>query len=116
MNSEFFNRLDQLIAQQVAGKSIDIHYFGAPAVAAGNAGRIRTDTILTLSLTIILLLVITLLFFRNLLSPLLIMVPVVFGALFALTAVYLFKGSISIIALGAGSLILGIASTIHCTL
>lgn len=108
-NSEFFNRLDQLIAKQVAGKSVDIHYFGAPAVAAGNAGRIRTDTILTLSLTIILLLVITLLFFRNLLSPLLIMVPVVFGALFALTAVYLFKGSISIIALGAGSLILGIA-------
>lgn len=108
-NSEFFNRLDQLIAQKVAGKSIDIHYFGAPAVAAGNAARIRTDTILTISLTIILLLLITLLFFRNLLSPLLIMVPVVFGGLFALTFVYLFKGTISIIALGAGSLILGIA-------
>jgi predicted RND superfamily exporter protein len=37
------------------------------------------------------------------------MIPVVFGALFGLTILYFIKGGISIIAVGAGSIVLGIA-------
>jgi uncharacterized protein len=41
--------------------------------------------------------------------PFLIFVPVVFGGLFSLCCIYLLKGSISILAIAAGSVILGIA-------
>ncbi len=49
------------------------------------------------------------LYFRRKSAPLLIMIPVVFGALFSLAVVYFIKGSISVIAVGTGSVILGIA-------
>ncbi|MDQ3049394.1 MAG: 1-acyl-sn-glycerol-3-phosphate acyltransferase [Bacteroidota bacterium] len=109
-NDVFFSRLDEIIASfSHSQPESEIIYFGAPAVAAGNAKQIRADTTLTVIITIILLLLIVLLFFRNATAPLLIITPVVFGALFALALIYFIQGSISVIAVGAGSLVLGIA-------
>jgi 1-acyl-sn-glycerol-3-phosphate acyltransferase len=48
-------------------------------------------------------------FLRKKRAPFLILIPVLFGALFSLSCVYLIQGSISVIAIGAGSVILGIA-------
>ena len=84
-------------------------YFGGPAVAAGNAVQMRNDTILTLSITIVLLLALTFYVFRRKRAPFILMVPVVFGAVFGLAISALVQGSLSIIALGAGAIILGIA-------
>src|SRR5688572_11967305 len=109
-NAIFFEGLDRVVAQlSLLNNKSEIIYFGAPAVAAGNAKQIREDIKLTISLTVVLLLLILVLFFRKLSAPFLIMIPVIFGALFALAIVFLVKGSISVIAVGAGSLILGIA-------
>ncbi|MFZ6008943.1 MAG: 1-acyl-sn-glycerol-3-phosphate acyltransferase [Bacteroidota bacterium] len=84
-------------------------YFGATAVAEGNARQIRNDTMLTVSLMIILLTVFLIGFFRKKRIPFLILVPVGFGGLFALSCIYFIKGSVSILAIAAGSIILGIA-------
>ncbi|HXS35124.1 MAG TPA: 1-acyl-sn-glycerol-3-phosphate acyltransferase [Flavipsychrobacter sp.] len=109
-NSKFFRELDQLIIDQEAkDPGIHITYFGGPAVAAGNAMQLRTDTIVTLSATIILLLALTYYFFRKKRIPLLLLVPVVYGATMGLAIMYLVQGSISVIALGAGAIILGCA-------
>ncbi|HET6244631.1 MAG: 1-acyl-sn-glycerol-3-phosphate acyltransferase [Bacteroidetes bacterium] len=109
-NAEFFIKMDQLISKVITPESeFELVYFGAPVVASGNAKQIRTDTILTVSITIILLVLMVVLFFRKLSAPLLMLIPVVFGALFALACIYLIKGNISVISLGAGSLVLGIA-------
>ena len=53
--------------QKVAAKEkrFNIVYFGAPAVAAGNAKQINADTILTISLTVFLLVLVVILFFRK---------------------------------------------------
>lgn len=110
INSAFFARIDQIISKFKTGHiNTDIHYFGAPVVAAGNSKQIRKDTKLTLSITVILLIIVFIGFFRKLTSPVLILVPVVFGGLFALTVIYYLTGSISVISMGAGSLVLGIA-------
>lgn len=109
-NSEFFAQLDELVEDfELQNPGVHVTYFGGPAVAAGNATQMRTDTIVTLSVTIVLLLALTYYFFRRKRTPLLLLVPVLYGAAMGLAIVYLVQGSISIMALGAGAIILGIA-------
>lgn len=88
---------------------VECYYFGGQLVAAGNATQMQADTILTLSITIALLLLILILFFRNAFAPLQIMIPVVFGGLFSMAMLYLLRGKVSLMAMGASSVILGIA-------
>lgn len=97
------------LAKQTDFKAIDCTYFGGQLVAAGNAKQMKADTILTLSITIILLLLLFILFFKTALAPLQIMVPVLFGGLFSMAMLYFIKGNVSMMALGASSVILGIA-------
>lgn len=109
-NIEFFKQLDAQIASwQKSHPGINISYFGGPAVAAGNASQLQTDTIVTLSITVVLLLTLTYYFFRRKRTPLLLFIPVLYGTAMGLGMVFLIKGAISVIALGAGTLVLGIA-------
>lgn len=90
-------------------KHIDCYYFGGQLVAAGNATQMSADTKLTLSITLSLLLILFIAFFKNVFAPLQIMIPVIFGGLFSMAMMYLLRSSVSIMALGASSVILGIA-------
>ena len=110
INGKFFTALDKIIEKwELQHPAMSMHYFGGPAVAAGNALQMRTDTMVTLSVTIILLLGITFYFFKRKRTPLLLLVPVAYGAAAGLATVYLVQGTLSVIALGAGAIILGIA-------
>jgi len=109
-NTKFFTRLDELVdSWQQKHPGIHITYFGGPAVAAGNASQMHRDTIVTLTVTIVLLIALTWYFFRRKRTPLLLLVPVVYGAAMSVGIMYLVQGTISVIALGAGAIILGIA-------
>jgi 1-acyl-sn-glycerol-3-phosphate acyltransferase len=109
-NATFFESLNELVDEWEQHHSgVHLSYFGGPAVAAGNATQLRTDTILTLSVTIVLLLALTYYYFRRKRTPLLLLVPVAYGAAMGLGIVYLAQGHISVISLGAGAIILGIA-------
>jgi 1-acyl-sn-glycerol-3-phosphate acyltransferase len=108
-NTRFFKALDELILKETKSNNFKVTYFGETAIATANAAQIRRDSIFTSILTVVLLLILITLFFRNFVSPLLVMLPVLFGGLFALTIIYFLKGGISIIAVGAGSIVLGIA-------
>src|SRR5260221_8247515 len=48
-------------------------------------------------------------YFRKKQAPFLILLPVILGALFSLSIIYWIKGTISVIALAGGSIVLGIA-------
>jgi uncharacterized protein len=109
-NALFQSRLDDIIAR--AGKDrpeLVASYFGGSVVAVGNARQLQKDTILTVSVMVILLLVALLGFFRKKRIPFLILVPVAIGALFALSVIAMVKGSLSILALAVGAVILGVA-------
>lgn len=109
-NSIFVEGLDTIV-QGVNKKhpQVSASYFGAAVVAVGNATQLRRDTVLTVSLVVVVLTVFFIGFFRKKRVPMLILVPVIFGALFSLCCIYLLKGSVSILAIAAGSVILGIA-------
>ncbi|MEO6231055.1 MAG: 1-acyl-sn-glycerol-3-phosphate acyltransferase [Ferruginibacter sp.] len=106
-NAILLNGLDKIIEEQAGDR--EVAYFGATAVSVGNALQLRKDTLLTQGITVLFLVAFLGFYFRKKRAPLVILIPVVFGALFSLAAIYFIKGSISVIALGTGSVILGIA-------
>ncbi len=110
INSVFFSALNAYTDSfSAAHPSFHLVYFGGPAVAAGNAAQMRTDTIVTLSVTLALLLALTFYYFRRKRTPLLLLLPVLYGASMGLAVMYLVQGGISIIAMGAGAIVMGIA-------
>ena len=94
--------------QSIGNPEIEVNYFGTPVISEANADRIKKDLIITLSLSILILLFLLGFYFRNILAPLVLMVPVVVGGALALALLYLLKGEISAISLGMGSVLLGI--------
>lgn len=109
-NAKFLQLLqDTMQAVQQRNPFTEAAYFGATAVSVGNAQQLRQDTMFTQGITVVLLVVLIAFFFRKKRAPLLVMLPVAFGALFSLACIYLIKGKISVIALGAGAVVLGIA-------
>lgn len=88
---------------------INVECIGGPIVAVYNARQIKKDTTVTLGLAMVFILFVLFLSFRNKWSIPLIVVPPAFGALFALAMVWLIQGEISAIAIGAGTVVLGIS-------
>ena len=88
---------------------VNIEYFGGPSVAVYNARQVKHDTMLTLSVALLIIVLFILAVFKRKVSILLMLPTVGFGALFALTVIYFVQGSVSAIAIGIGSVILGIS-------
>ena len=109
-NSKLIDALDNKIAQlKTAFPEAKVFYYGGTAVAVSNARQIKHDTQLTLSITILSLLLLVWLFFRKKRVPFVMMLPVLFGGLFAVACIFFIKGNISSIAIASGSIVLGIA-------
>ncbi|MDR1896551.1 MAG: 1-acyl-sn-glycerol-3-phosphate acyltransferase [Prevotellaceae bacterium] len=90
-------------------KNYKAQYFGAPRVAVGNSVQVRKDIYITLFVVLICILLLLISIFGKKRLPLLIVATVSFAGLFSLAAVGLFKSTISLIAIGSGAVILGIA-------
>lgn len=108
-NALMLQGLDSIIDELSAGRNVTASYFGATAVSVGNALQLRRDSMFTQGITVLFIIVFLGVYFRKKRAPFIILVPVLFGAVFSLAAIYFIKGSISVIALGTGSVVLGIA-------
>lgn len=109
-NALLISELNQLTSRvHQFNPNLEMLYYGGTAVAAGNAGRLKTDTIVTLSITLLALLAFIWFAFRRKRVPFIMLLPLVFGSLFALAIIAVTKGSISSIALASGSIVMGIA-------
>lgn len=100
--------LEELNAEYAAA-GITADYYGGPAVAAYNARQIKRDMMLTLNIAILIIVTFITLSFRNKFAVLLALIPVALGALFALALMSLTCHTISSIAVGAGTVVMGIA-------
>ncbi len=107
-NDELVGGLEH--AENVAETDVvSIDCIGGPIVAVYNARQIKKDTATTLSIALVFILLVLFLAFRNKWSIPLIILPPAFGALFALAMVWLVQAEISAIAIGAGTVVLGIS-------
>ena len=88
---------------------VDVFATGGPVVAVGNATRIKKDSILAVALALVLILLVLFLSFRRFADVFWIAVTIIAGSLFSVGIIALFKSTVSIIVLGIGSMIIGIA-------
>ena len=109
-NSQLLQLLNSGIEQMnTRYPNIEARVLGGPQIAVGNAQQIKHDSILAVSLAVVLILALLFISFRSLRNILLIAFSIGWGWLFALGALALFHDNISIIVIGISSVILGIA-------
>ncbi len=119
--SALFERLNTVISQlRQSHPDVDISYHGTPASGYYNSTQIKHDLTTTIAGALVLVLLFLLLCFSDLkvgvwhairrwdAIPLLLL-PVAFGTLFGLTMMYWLKGEFSLLALGIGGVVLGVA-------
>ncbi len=99
------------VSAQVEAECPGVKVFatGGPLVAVENASRIKRDSLLAVAIALLLIALVLYFSFRRFSDVLWIGVTILLGAAFALGIIALFKSSISIIVLGIGSMIIGIA-------
>ncbi|MBR6863617.1 MAG: 1-acyl-sn-glycerol-3-phosphate acyltransferase [Bacteroidales bacterium] len=99
------------VKARTAAEFPDVEVFstGGPEVAVENASRIKKDSFLALALAALLICLVLWLSYKRFADVFWILVSIVAGALFALGIIALFKSSVSLIVLGIGSMIIGIA-------
>ncbi|KOP37280.1 glycerol acyltransferase [Flavobacterium sp. WLB] len=105
--AEKLKSIQENLNTKFKGKT-SVSYFGSALIAVANANQIKSDIVLTTTIAMITLMLILILFYRKILIPLIIFLPTVFGALFAVAFLYFVKEQISAISLGIGSILLGI--------
>ena len=104
---DLIDKVTQLTENEHPG--VKISAVGAPTIAVTNARQIKHDSYLSIALALVLIfgiLMFTMARKRNLLW---LGIAILFGWIFALAVIALFKSSISIIVVGIGSVIVGIA-------
>ncbi len=109
-NSELVSFVNDIKAKAAAhSQTVQITSTGGPEVAVENASRIKKDSIMALLLAAILISIILWFSYKRFSDVFWILVSIAAGAVFALGLIALFKPAISIIVLGIGSTIIGIA-------
>ena len=108
--SALFLRLNSLIAQfSESHPNVRISYHGTPASGFYNATQIKHDLTTTITGALVLVLIFLLVCFRRWDTIPLLLLPVVFGTIFGLAMMYWLKGQFSLLALGIGGVVLGVA-------
>lgn len=109
-NSMLVNEVDS-VAQQtmLAVPGVDVATTGAPVIAVGNASQIKEDSKWAISISVTLILLLLVFSFRKVKNLLLIGVAIIFGWLFAMGFIAVMRSDVSLIVLGIGSIIIGIA-------
>ncbi len=114
MNSRLVAMLEEVaeslnLHSKQGGSSTTMRLTGAPVIAVGNAQQIKHDTLLSVSVSVLLILVLLMWSFRSLRPLWYIVLSTGFGFLIALAGVALLGQSLSLIVIGVASIIIGIA-------
>ncbi|TYR37725.1 MMPL family transporter [Sphingobacterium phlebotomi] len=104
---EHLKRLRDTLQQQFEQKAA-ISYYGTAFIAVANAKQIKMDISTTVLISMSVLMLLLILFYRKIYIPLLVFIPTVFAALFGMACLYLYKPVISAISLSVAAVLIGI--------
>lgn len=110
MNSRVAELLDEAI-KRLEGEhpEVTVSAVGAPLIAVTNATQIKKDSILAISLALLLIGLLLVFTYKRFSDILWIVLSITFGWLFAVGGIALVRDSMSIIVIGVASVIIGIA-------
>ncbi|MDH6251300.1 1-acyl-sn-glycerol-3-phosphate acyltransferase [Chryseobacterium sp. H1D6B] len=109
-NEAFVAQLNQIktnLNKKFKGRT-EISYFGSPVIAVANAEQIKKDIQNTVVISMTVLLILLIYYFRNFFTPVIVFLPTVFSVLLALLILYFLKDKISAISLSVGAILIGI--------
>ena len=104
---EWINEYIEQFNAQAPG--VYIGYHGSPANGAYNSWTLKKDIFNNVMWSLIIVLIVIFLCFRNINTIPLLCLPVLFGTVFGLAMMYFIKGQFSLLALGIGAIVLGVA-------
>ena len=108
--SKLFEDLNELTETFLkAHPEVKVSYYGTPASGYYNSSTIKGDLTTTIAGSLIIVLLVICLCMRNWSTIPLLIIPVAFGTLFGLALMYFIKGQFSLLALGIGAIVLGVA-------
>ncbi len=84
-------------------------YHGAVSNGTYNSRQIKKDLVMTVGISMLLICILICVSFRSARTLLHLVLPVVYGSLFALACVYFITGQMSLIAMAIGAIVLGVA-------
>ena len=87
----------------------DVLFHGIPVNGAYNSRQIKADVAVTIGISLIIICIIFGFVFRNKSTLPLLLAPIAWGSLFALSCLYWIQGTISLLAMGIGAVLLGVA-------
>ncbi|MDR0349248.1 MAG: MMPL family transporter [Tannerella sp.] len=107
-------RLVETIEETIAAFKIDhpeveVLFHGAPVQSVFNSRQIKKDLVFTLGISVLFICIVIGLCFKNKSTLWMLLGPVVYGTFFSLACVSLIKGSMSLLAVGIGAIVLGVA-------
>lgn len=88
---------------------VEILFHGAPVQSVFNSRQIKNDLLLTVGISLIIICIVIGYCFRNKSTLILMLSPIIYGVLMALACMYWIKGDMSLMALGIGAIIMGVA-------
>ncbi|MDR1581687.1 MAG: MMPL family transporter [Prevotellaceae bacterium] len=110
LSTQFVEMLQQAVKEYAErNPDIEILYHGQPVRSVSNADRIKKDLLLTVSISLTLIISLLLCCFKSKSTLFYLLAPIVYGVLFAMSVMYFIKGNMSIMALGIGAIIMGVA-------
>lgn len=108
--SQLFINLNELIEHfEKTHPDVKVSYYGTPATGYNNSSTIKNDLTTTITGSLIVVILVLFLCMRNWNTIPLLILPVAFGTLFGLALMYFIKGQFSLLALGIGAIVLGVA-------
>ena len=108
--TEFSHMMRRCVKEfEAANPDTRVLYHGEPIGSVSNASRIKADLALTVGISLLLIFVLLVLCFKSISFLWRLLLPIAYGALFALACIFWIKGGMSLMALGFGAIVLGVA-------
>ncbi len=101
------NRVRDDIRAQYPG--VDILYHGTIILAGNNSERMSGDIYITVSIAMLIIIILLFICLKRPMYLLLTVAALTFGSLLALAGLYLYQGGVSIMSMGIGAIVLGVA-------
>ena len=114
LDSRAATRFSRMLSQvrqtfETQHPEVKVYAHGELIGSVSNAGRIKSDLMVTVGISIVLILIVIGFCFRNVAFLWKLLLPILYGALFSLAYIYFLKGGMSLMALGLGAIVLGVA-------
>ena len=92
-----------------ANPDVEILFHGAPVQSVFNSRQIKGDLLLTVGISLIIICIVIGWCFKNKSTMFMLLAPIIYGVFMALACMYWIKGDMSLMALGIGAIIMGVA-------